>query len=253
MSFSGLALELGCPLRVVRQSWSAIAPNGERAIFTIWADQLIDGRCILWPTGHYSYMKRFGAKELHRILLRTLSEPNIETLGIRCEARDRDADTRSRKNYDKQDILLLSITRQAEGIVANVVGQMPTLIAINRSPERPLQPVPYAIDDLHLPLVGNPTPDRIEGRTFGYLRNPEIRSAVLARANGRCEYCGELGFRKSSGDNYVEAHHIIALAEDGPDTLNNVIALCSNHHREAHYGEDAELLEDKFVDILRNL
>lgn len=55
------------------------------------------------------------------------------------------------------------------------------------------------------------------------------------------------GFLLPSGQRYVEAHHIIALAADGRDTLSNVIALCPGHHREAHYGVDAETLESDFV------
>ena len=36
---------------------------------------------------------------------------------------------------------------------------------------------------------------------------------------------------------YLETHHIVPLHEGGDDTSENVIALCPNHHREAHYGE----------------
>lgn len=253
MSFSNFAIELGCNLRNVRQSWSSISPDGRRAIFTIWADKLIDGHCILEPAEHQRYMDRFGGKELHGILLRTLANPNIEALGIRCEAKNPNVDPRTRKNYDEDHLLVLSITRQTEGIVAEVVGQIAAQMAIDRINAPPLQLVPYALDDLLLPPFGNQTPDRIEGRTFGYLRDAAIRSAVLARADGCCEYCGELGFRKANGDRYVEAHHIIALAESGPDTMSNVIALCANHHREAHYGENAEALEMDFINVLRNL
>ena len=35
--------------------------------------------------------------------------------------------------------------------------------------------------------------------------------------------------------------------------MSNVIALCANHHREAHYGENAEALEMDFINVLRNL
>ncbi len=252
MSFSDFANDLGCPLKNVRQSWSAISPNGQRAIFTVWADKLIDGRCVMEPSNHQAYMDRFGGKELHKILLRSLADHNIETLGIRCEAKNPNSDPRSRKNYDKHHLLALSITRQPEGIVAEVIGQIPTQIAIDGLNTLPLQPVPYAIDDLQLPPNGNPTPDRIEGRTFGYLRDLKVRSAVLKRANGHCEYCKETGFLKANGERYIEAHHIIALADSGPDTMSNVIALCANHHREAHFGKNAEALEKKFISILTN-
>jgi 5-methylcytosine-specific restriction protein A len=37
------------------------------------------------------------------------------------------------------------------------------------------------------------------------------------------------------------------LANQGPDTLENVIALCPNHHREAHFGIDRVHLEKKLT------
>lgn len=39
----------------------------------------------------------------------------------------------------------------------------------------------------------------------------------------------------------------------GPDTVANVIALCADHHRQAHYGKDSEALEAAFLDKLRTL
>lgn len=52
---------------------------------------------------------------------------------------------------------------------------------------------------------------------------------------------------------YIEAHHIIALSQQGEDTPQNVIALCPEHHREAHYGAEAEKLEQEFLDKLKAL
>jgi 5-methylcytosine-specific restriction protein A len=51
----------------------------------------------------------------------------------------------------------------------------------------------------------------------------------------------------------LEAHHIIALCDSGRDTVDNVIALCPQHHRQAHYGKDAESLESEFIKILEKL
>lgn len=73
-----------------------------------------------------------------------------------------------------------------------------------------------------------------------YDRNPQIRRFVLTRAKGHCEWCGEKGFESSSGSIYLETHHIQPLSEDGGDTVNNVIALCPNHHRESHFGINSE-------------
>jgi hypothetical protein len=62
-------------------------------------------------------------------------------------------------------------------------------------------------------------------------------------ANALSERIREQG----GGTQYLEAHHVIALAAQGPDTVHNVIALCSEHHREAHYGMHAEELERRFL------
>tara|TARA_R110001583_G_scaffold75830_1_gene208352 strand:+ start:21838 stop:22665 length:828 start_codon:yes stop_codon:yes gene_type:complete len=71
-----------------------------------------------------------------------------------------------------------------------------------------------------------------------YLRSQTVRAQVLERAKGICEYCCEKGFITNTGALYLESHHVIPLCEGGEDSLNNVIALCPNHHREAHYGEN---------------
>lgn len=83
-----------------------------------------------------------------------------------------------------------------------------------------------------------------------YRRDPQVRSAVQLRAKGQCEYCNQLGFTRTDGSHYVETHHIIALASDGADRVSNVIALCPGHHREAHFGVNRTLLEQKFVEVL---
>ncbi len=80
-----------------------------------------------------------------------------------------------------------------------------------------------------------------------YTRDPAVRAYVLHEAKGRCEYCGQLGFLKPNGEPYLEAHHLLALSENGPDTPENVVALCATHHREAHYGLEREKLEAAII------
>jgi HNH endonuclease len=103
-----------------------------------------------------------------------------------------------------------------------------------------------AIDDFDQSSLGNESPERRKFAGTFIVRDNRIRAKVIKRAKGRCEHCGELGFKKPDGSHFVEAHHIISLAEQGPDTLENVIALCPNHHRQAHYGADWEDLETQF-------
>jgi predicted restriction endonuclease len=103
-----------------------------------------------------------------------------------------------------------------------------------------------AVNDLG---TDSPRGKIVTGRVF--LRDPRIRKAVLKRAGGKCELCGKSGFLCSDGSRYLEAHHIIALADDGPDRMSNVIALCADHHREAHLGRGRSLLEARMILIVQ--
>lgn len=110
-----------------------------------------------------------------------------------------------------------------------------------------------AVNDLPEPPVGVQNPAQVTRQSTGYKRNALVRTFVLHRAGGRCEFCGELGFPLPGGDRYLETHHVIGLAQQGPDTVGNVIALCANHHREAHFGQNAQTLERKFAVILARI
>ena len=109
-------------------------------------------------------------------------------------------------------------------------------------------PTTNAIDDL-----GVDSPDRIRSEVWTYARDPKVRAAVLKRAGDHCEFCGHVGFMKPDGTRYLETHHVIALANDGEDRVTNVIALCPNDHREAHFGEGREDIEAQMILKLRAL
>lgn len=83
-----------------------------------------------------------------------------------------------------------------------------------------------------------------------YVRSRLVRDAVLRRAGGNCELCGVDGFLLPSGALFLETHHVIPLCEDGPDNEQNVVALCPNDHREAHYGERADELRSVLLERL---
>ncbi|MCK1616240.1 HNH endonuclease [Bradyrhizobium sp. 159] len=99
-----------------------------------------------------------------------------------------------------------------------------------------------AIDDLG---TDSPAVTTFTGKR--YARDAMVRDAVKERADGRCEYCGELGFKCSNGSRYLECHHIIALADQGADMMTNVIAICPQDHREAHFGERREQIEAEMI------
>ena len=85
--------------------------------------------------------------------------------------------------------------------------------------------------------TGNRTPPVMEtSSTKRYLRLPSVVAYVLQRAEGKCELCKWTPFINDEGEPYLEVHHVIQLANGGPDTPENAVALCPNCHRELHYG-----------------
>jgi HNH endonuclease len=108
-----------------------------------------------------------------------------------------------------------------------------------------------AIDDIPSAPIGSHTPSKTLTTGSRYQRDEKVRRFVIDQAKGVCENCGELGFLVTDGSHYLEAHHIIALAKQGPDTVDNVIALCPSDHREAHYGSKADKLEAEMKEIIK--
>lgn len=106
------------------------------------------------------------------------------------------------------------------------------------------------VDQFSHPEFGTETPQRRETSSKKFFRDPKVRRWVLGRAKGSCEFCGEQGFKTLSGMLYLETHHIIPLSEGGSDLITNVIALCPNHHREAHYGENWKDLRVQLFEVL---
>ncbi len=71
--------------------------------------------------------------------------------------------------------------------------------------------------------------------TTTYQRDPNVVNYTLKRANGVCELCEQPApFKKKNGGPYLEVHHVVQLANDGDDTIENAVALCPNCHRRMH-------------------
>ena len=75
-------------------------------------------------------------------------------------------------------------------------------------------------------------------------RSDVVAEYARARAQGRCERCDRSApFVTPSGEPYLEVHHILRLADDGPDDIFHVAAICPNCHREAHHGFDPQAFQ----------
>lgn len=88
-----------------------------------------------------------------------------------------------------------------------------------------------------------------EKRELAYFRSQALKLYVVARSKGICEGCGcEAPFQTKSGP-FLECHHVYRLADGGPDHPENVVALCPNCHRRAHYAQDAVAFNDELKKI----
>lgn len=112
---------------------------------------------------------------------------------------------------------------------------------------------PEFIDQFELGKSPKGTALRKETVASVFERSPQVRRYVLERAKGCCELCGAKGFKTSSGSIYLESHHIQPLSDGGDDSIDNVIALCPNHHREAHYGVDSNGFKQSLLRCIEKL
>lgn len=231
-----------------RWSWCAISPDHKLAVFTLWEDEMLGGRNRLLGDG-YQTITRHGEADQRSILELVISE-NIPSYGLICIARNPSAIPRSIKEVRPDYLMRLKITKDAEGVWGHHKGKILMAELVKNVGRLKLLHSNGLVDLAH-PPEGNDVPDRALSVGYTVLRDEKIRSYVIHRANGRCEYCSKEGFQMGNGKRYLEAHHIIALSNQGRDTVDNVIALCPQHHREAHYGMDAESLESEFIDIIR--
>lgn len=105
-------------------------------------------------------------------------------------------------------------------------------------PTQPPPEVPAYVDQFSAPVAAAQREVMVTVRD----RSAVARVRVLLRAKGVCELCGEPGFVTAAGSVYLETHHVVPLSLDGPDHESNVVALCPNDHRRAHFGSDRDTL-----------
>lgn len=110
------------------------------------------------------------------------------------------------------------------------------------------------IIDLNKRPIGQQVPKKLASTTTVYYRDPEIKAWVLECANGRCEACGAgAPFLLPDGNPYLEVHHMIPLAQGGPDIIENAVALCPNCHRKVHLSLDANLFNAEIYTRVKRL
>lgn len=82
-------------------------------------------------------------------------------------------------------------------------------------------------------------------------RSVAVRRYALVRAHGVCERCAQKApFLTATGAPFLEVHHINRLTDGGPDRIDAVAALCPNCHREAHFGQDREVIKAALTEAM---
>jgi len=84
-----------------------------------------------------------------------------------------------------------------------------------------------------------------EVKTTHIDRNSYVKEKTKRRANGICDLCKkEAPFNKKDNTPFLEPHHVIPLADDGPDQIYNTVALCPNCHRKMHHLKDPKDIKE---------
>jgi 5-methylcytosine-specific restriction enzyme A len=247
---------LGVKRHHPQQSWSSYNREREIALFTIWDNEIIDGAEYKFHTGNSNESrKRFGATEIVRILEESIKS-NFRTYGILCE-RGITKDGKAKiVSFEDRYLLDLRVEKLGDEFIATLCGMVPADVVRENRPINEAM-AGSAIDDSTQDDLENDDPKYREIMSRYVVRDYKVRKQVLKRAKGKCEYghsqlaetkCDT--FIKRNGDPYLEAHHVLKLADQGKDEISNVIALCANHHREAHSGQEWEYLNVQFQKIV---
>lgn len=81
------------------------------------------------------------------------------------------------------------------------------------------------------------TPGKTLVKTYRILRDTALARNLKIAHDNRCQICGTRLLAKN-GQGYSEAHHIKPLGapHHGPDSPDNIIVLCPNHHAQMDLG-----------------
>lgn len=229
--------------------WSFVEP-GRVAIFNLWHGAMAQADGVITHSENYranaEHHKRTGGKSnwitrghqldgaLKAVALNGLPVRVIILDGVRRhhEDPDRRSSSVNRRELDREPWHLRSYDWETGAFV------------LVRGPASQS----YS-DQFDLPMAEEPVRQR-DMVTRAYVREAAIRRSTLVRAQGRCELCGAPGFLMASGRIYLETHHIVPLCEGGADHVTNVIALCPNDHRRAHYAAEQEELRNRMIGIV---
>lgn len=246
LSFSGFCEQLGAPLYNKAWSWCASSPEKRFAVFTVWEDGIVDGSYTFATHPRPGEArKKPGRTELISVLNEVLQQ-GWAAYGVQCRAADVNAIPRSRKSFESDYLLDMRVRQNGKNYFGQIVGQIPPRVISARG-NNAAWIASSAINDIDQDEVENFDPEYRKRMSGSYIRDAKVRKQVLKRAKGVCEDCDQPGFLKPNGTRYLETHHVISLSEQGADKPHNVIALCANDHRRAHFGKNWAELQGKYL------
>ncbi|WP_246506759.1 HNH endonuclease [Kistimonas asteriae] len=106
-----------------------------------------------------------------------------------------------------------------------------------------------SIDELRIAAIekSSNTPSTNDKVMHTYYRSEAIKLYVKERAKGKCEGCNKPAPFIAKKGPYLECHHLYRLSDGGPDHPNNVVALCPNCHRMAHFSLTAKSFNEQLI------
>ena len=132
-TFSEFFAYLGCPLRNMRWSWSAVSADGHRALFTLWSDEVKNKQYVLYPVSLRRPREipeeadsRLGAEEIARNAHYAATTQGVESFGVLTIAKDPSATTRERATYDDNTVFRLRIELRDDVYIAHLIDRPST-------------------------------------------------------------------------------------------------------------------------------
>lgn len=99
----------------------------------------------------------------------------------------------------------------------------------------------HAVKDLQNLKVSDPEIVTVNGKH--YKRDNKTIAQLKLIRNFQCQLCDAVILKKN-GEKYVEAAHIQAKRHKGPESPDNILIVCPNHHKEFDYGNLQILAKD---------
>lgn len=111
--------------------------------------------------------------------------------------------------------------------------QASALIALSAAKERALAAKPLA-ELKHLAKSAKPNVARRIATTDQPIRNPYVAAYVKKAALGKCDLCAQPAPFEKDGEPFLHCHHVVWLSKNGPDVIQNAVAICPNCHERMH-------------------